>query len=316
VIIERLVPVTRLDEIDAELDPHVRATDPGGDEFAGRNTRRTGALIARSPAFRELAAHPLVLAVSTACSTQRVTSSRRSSTSAGEPAQMIRDQWAFGFFRSRRRVSATRCGLTDFTDANGGRIDPPDNRWADGPTGRTVAAEIADRCSCRRLAVPRRWPGASGSVAAASTSVTRCPGCGRRINISPAHRDRAPVPSPAPRRLPTAHAFRLFRRPARSDRSVARPAGTPPSSRRHRRRRRRPPAGTPRSPVIPNLTARRAFASAPVGRSSPKSVQGRDRVPLRARHGDQLDIRVLAERLGMPARRRRTAHPVAGPRRP
>ena len=63
VIIERLIPAARLEEIDAELDPHVRATDPGGDEFAGRNTRRTGALIARSPAFRELAAHPHVLAV-------------------------------------------------------------------------------------------------------------------------------------------------------------------------------------------------------------------------------------------------------------
>ena len=35
----------------------------GGDGFAGRRTRRTGGLIARSPICRELVAHPLVLDV-------------------------------------------------------------------------------------------------------------------------------------------------------------------------------------------------------------------------------------------------------------
>ena len=155
VIIERLVPVARLDEIDAELDPHVRATDPGGDEFAGRNTRRTGALIARSPAFRELAAHPLVLAVLDRVLGDHATSYQLHLTQVidigpGEPAQMIhRDQWAFDFFPFPAGFEVechTMWALTDFTDANGAtRVIPGSNGWADRlrpEPDETVAAEM------------------------------------------------------------------------------------------------------------------------------------------------------------------------------
>src|SRR5436190_19631410 len=60
-VIERVVPDEQIDRIAAELEPHLLATEPGADEFTGRNTRRTGALLARSPGFRDLAAHPIVL---------------------------------------------------------------------------------------------------------------------------------------------------------------------------------------------------------------------------------------------------------------
>ena len=43
-IVERLAPPDLLDRIEAELEPYLAATAPGGDDFAGRNTRRTGAL--------------------------------------------------------------------------------------------------------------------------------------------------------------------------------------------------------------------------------------------------------------------------------
>jgi hypothetical protein len=46
----------------AELRPWIENTKPGPDSFSGRNTRRTGSLIARSPKCRSLVMHPLVLA--------------------------------------------------------------------------------------------------------------------------------------------------------------------------------------------------------------------------------------------------------------
>src|SRR5215468_10459245 len=61
-VVERLVPRALLDRVRDELQPHLDATEPGTDDFSGRRTRRTGALIARSPTCRELITHPLVLA--------------------------------------------------------------------------------------------------------------------------------------------------------------------------------------------------------------------------------------------------------------
>ena len=50
-----------MDQIHAELAPFIEATPMGPDDFSGHRTRRTGSLIARSPSFRPLATHPLVI---------------------------------------------------------------------------------------------------------------------------------------------------------------------------------------------------------------------------------------------------------------
>jgi len=47
-VVERLVPDELVDGIESELAPFLAATEPGGDEFTGFRTRRTGALLARS----------------------------------------------------------------------------------------------------------------------------------------------------------------------------------------------------------------------------------------------------------------------------
>src|SRR5690348_10601528 len=60
-VVEGVAPIEQIDRITAELEPHILATDAGADEFTGRNTRRTGSLLARSRGFRDLAAHPIVL---------------------------------------------------------------------------------------------------------------------------------------------------------------------------------------------------------------------------------------------------------------
>src|SRR5690242_2806626 len=50
-----------MDRVQDELAPFVETTAFGPDSFSGRRTRRTGGLVARSPAARQLVMHPLVL---------------------------------------------------------------------------------------------------------------------------------------------------------------------------------------------------------------------------------------------------------------
>jgi ectoine hydroxylase-related dioxygenase (phytanoyl-CoA dioxygenase family) len=140
-VIERLAEPALLDRINEELDPYLEATQPGGDEFVGRNTRRTGALIARSPSFRELAAHPLVLGVLDRVLGDHATNYQLHLTQVidigpGEPAQLVhRDQWAFDFFPFPAGFEVechTMWAMTDFTEENGGtRVIPGSHKWED-----------------------------------------------------------------------------------------------------------------------------------------------------------------------------------------
>ncbi|MDG2004052.1 MAG: phytanoyl-CoA dioxygenase family protein [Novosphingobium sp.] len=65
VIIDSLASIEDLDHIDAELEPWYDAAKFGDSEHAGLQTKRTGALIARSPTARKLIMNPLVLGVVT-----------------------------------------------------------------------------------------------------------------------------------------------------------------------------------------------------------------------------------------------------------
>ena len=46
--------------LDSDLGPLIEATPTGRDDFSGRLTGRTGALVARSEASRELVMHPTI----------------------------------------------------------------------------------------------------------------------------------------------------------------------------------------------------------------------------------------------------------------
>jgi ectoine hydroxylase-related dioxygenase (phytanoyl-CoA dioxygenase family) len=155
VVVERLAAVEQLDRIEAELEPHLRVTAPGGDEFTGHNTRRTGALLARSPSFRDLAADPLVLGALDRVLGDHATSYQLHLTQVieigpGEPAQLVhRDQWAFDFFPFPPGYEVechTMWAMNDFTEENGAtRVIPGSNHWEDKlrPTNEeTVPAEM------------------------------------------------------------------------------------------------------------------------------------------------------------------------------
>ncbi len=155
VVVERLAPTALMDRIEAELQPYLRATAPGADEFTGRNTRRTGALLARSPSFPELAAHRVVLGALDRVLGDHATSYQLHLTQVieigpGEPAQLVhRDQWAFDFFTFPAGFEVechTMWAMSDFTEENGAtRVVPGSHRWDDklrlGPDD-TIAAEM------------------------------------------------------------------------------------------------------------------------------------------------------------------------------
>ena len=152
VIIDDLAAPGLLDRIADELAPSFAATPTGPDDFSGRNTRRTGALIGRSPASRELVMHPLILAT-TGDFLGHATNFQLHLTQAiaigpDQPAQPIhRDQWAFDFFPFPLGYEVqcnTIWALTDFTEANGAtRVVPGSNKAEDGKAYTEADSEAA-----------------------------------------------------------------------------------------------------------------------------------------------------------------------------
>ena len=65
-IIDQLVETEAVDKVLAELSPYMDLSQLGRDDFTGRQTERTGALIARSPASHDFVVDPLVLAAANA----------------------------------------------------------------------------------------------------------------------------------------------------------------------------------------------------------------------------------------------------------
>jgi ectoine hydroxylase-related dioxygenase (phytanoyl-CoA dioxygenase family) len=153
-VIDELAPAGLMDRVQRELDPFISATPFGPDSFAGRRTKRTGGLISRSSACRELVVHPLVLGavdkVLSHSSTFQLHLTQVISIDPGERAQKIhRDQWAFAFFPFPKgyEVSCnTLWAMTDFTEENGAtRLIPGSHRYDDRlelDASETVPAEM------------------------------------------------------------------------------------------------------------------------------------------------------------------------------
>ncbi|MFM7270666.1 MAG: phytanoyl-CoA dioxygenase family protein [Actinomycetes bacterium] len=154
VIVERLAPADLCDRVETELAPWLERTPVGGDEFTGRNTRRTGALLARVPSSVELIAHPRLLEVCDRVLARKDAKYQLHLTQAiaigpGSPAQQLhRDHWCFDFHRFPVDLDvevSTIWALCDFTEANGATRVIPDTHRTEGlehDERASVAAEM------------------------------------------------------------------------------------------------------------------------------------------------------------------------------
>lgn len=139
-IVERLAPDELLDRFEAEMEPWLHRVAAGREEFTGTFTRRAGALVARSPAARELVMHPLLLGVVPEVLAKHTAFqlhlTQTIAIGPGETSQPIhRDQWAWDFFPFPTGYDVqcnTIWALTDFTEENGAtRVVPGSNVWED-----------------------------------------------------------------------------------------------------------------------------------------------------------------------------------------
>lgn len=138
-IVDSLASPDLVGRVLQETEPYLESTAKGTDGFSGFRTRRTGSLIARSPAARELAAHPVVLGVcdrilGVNSTTYQLHLTQVIDIGPGEPAQMLhRDQGAWdGFkFPSGFEVEiSTIWAMQRFTEENGAtRVIPGSHLW-------------------------------------------------------------------------------------------------------------------------------------------------------------------------------------------
>ena len=141
VIIDGLMPPDLLDRVRTEIMPYVEATPPGRDDFTGRLTTRTGALVARSPACRELVMDKLVNAATEVflapfCDRYQLHLTQVIRIRPGQGAQVLhRDRLAWGGYLQRSIEPQLNMiwAVTDFTKENGAtRVVPGSHLWEDG----------------------------------------------------------------------------------------------------------------------------------------------------------------------------------------
>ena len=158
-VIEQLAPDDLMDQVGSELEPFVELTPMGLDDFTGKQTRRTGSLIARSRSFHKLATHPTVTDAAKDIICKTATSMQIHLTQiidigpSAKAQPVHRDQWAWDFFpfpEAWEVEVSTMWALTDFTEENGAtRVIPGSHLWEDKlrPTHEVTSPAIMKRGS-------------------------------------------------------------------------------------------------------------------------------------------------------------------------
>ena len=157
-VLEDVLTATEVDRVLAETMPYIEATAPGRDDFTGRRTTRTGALVARSPACRDLVMHERVLAAANRflepyCHRIQLHLAQVIRLMPGQPAQAIhRDRWAWGkFLKDLEPQFNTIWALSDFTEENGATVVAPGSvPW---PNDRLPTEAELTRATMRRGSV-------------------------------------------------------------------------------------------------------------------------------------------------------------------
>lgn len=137
-ILEGVLDAAQRQALTDELQPFIERTPMGNDDFTGRSTQRTGALVARTPRVRPLVTNARVLAAAQAFLapyTEKVILHLTQTIyiHPGQGAQVLhRDRLAWGTHlpSSIEPQFNTIWALTDFTAENGAtRVVPGSHRW-------------------------------------------------------------------------------------------------------------------------------------------------------------------------------------------
>lgn len=138
VIVDNLLPPETVAAIQAELNPYLSAGKKGREAFGGFETKRIGALMARSPECRDLAVHPLINASAAQllepfCDSHQLHFTQAVSICKGEGKQPIhRDRAVWGNYLdySKETQFSTIWAMTDFTKKNGAtQFIPGSHLW-------------------------------------------------------------------------------------------------------------------------------------------------------------------------------------------
>jgi ectoine hydroxylase-related dioxygenase (phytanoyl-CoA dioxygenase family) len=151
VIVERLAPELTeraLDDLTADID----AAPTGHTDFLGDRTKRLGGLLRRSEAAREMAVHPVVMALADAvlqpqCARYQLNFSGIMQLLPGAKAQELhRDADLYPFRHPcPPMLMPTMWALTDFTADNGATaLVPGSHRWAEerDPTADEIVSAV------------------------------------------------------------------------------------------------------------------------------------------------------------------------------
>jgi hypothetical protein len=141
VIIDRLASPELMDQIAEEMGPYIESTPYGRDDFVGKLTQRTGSMIARSPASRQLIMNPTILGTAEGflshATAFQLHLTQVITLRPGSPAQPIhRDQLAWDFFPFPDYYEVqcnTLWAMSDYTEEMGAtRIVPGSHKLPDG----------------------------------------------------------------------------------------------------------------------------------------------------------------------------------------
>jgi ectoine hydroxylase-related dioxygenase (phytanoyl-CoA dioxygenase family) len=153
-IVRNVLDPDEVARINRETAPWIDATPQGRDDFSGRLTRRTGALVARSEACRDVVMHPLVLGAAENflgpyCDRIQLHLTQTIAIFPGESAQALhRDRLAWGGHIPEpiEPQFNTIWALTDFTVENGAtHVIPGSHHWPadrNGEPDESVRAEM------------------------------------------------------------------------------------------------------------------------------------------------------------------------------
>lgn len=138
-ILENVLSDEQVAAVTREIMPYVEATKPGRDDFTGNLTTRTGALVARSSACRDLVLNETIEALCELflhpnCARHQLHLSQVIRIMPGQKAQAIhRDRWAWGtWLKDIEPQLNTIWAITDFTKENGAtQVVPGSTGWPD-----------------------------------------------------------------------------------------------------------------------------------------------------------------------------------------